>query len=186
MTTPRGFASIGIIIAVVVLAALGGGAYVAANPGVLATMKAEFADDGIQSEPGDHQEIDREANEDVDASVDGKVSIAWKFEDDGEGAYGEPFTKVTAVINGIEHKVGTYTGTCAEIGSGQSVESALLTSEGEVAGATCYYGGSGNEIGIFRTASGLAIKVGELAEPAAESGSFRGNFNTKLDLILKQ
>lgn len=114
----------------------------------------------------------------------GKVSVVWKIEPLGVDGPGK--AEVTAIINGEEHFVGTFEGTCAEIGSEGSAVSELLIAEGEVAGVTCYYAGAGDEIGIFKTDEGLSIRVGEIAEPTAESDSFRGNFTTKLDLKLMQ
>lgn len=117
-------------------------------------------------------------------SPNDKVSVAWKIEPLGVDGPGK--AEVTAIINGQEHLVGTFPGTCAEIGSEGSAVSELLTAEGEVAGVTCYYAGSGDEIGIFKTDTGLSIRTGEIAEPTAESPEFRGNFTTKLDLKLMQ
>ncbi len=170
-----GFALSTLLVIILGIVIVGGAGYVAMNPDVLKAPQASVEADASA-------EADTEAG--TGASASGKVSVAWKIEPLGVDGPGK--SEVTAIINGKEHLIGTYEGTCAEIGSGASAVSDLLTADGEVAGVTCYYAGGGDEIGIFKTDTGLEVRVGEIAEPTAESPSFRGNFTTKLDLTLKQ
>ncbi len=175
MKTLAGFALSTALVILLGIVIVGGAGYVAVYPEVL---KAPVA------EPGDEAEQEADTTADSSSAASGKVTVAWKIEPLGVDGPGK--AEVTAIINGEEHFVGTFEGTCAEIGSEGSAVSELLIAEGEVAGVTCYYAGAGDEIGIFKTDEGLSLRVGEIAEPTAESDSFRGNFTTKLDLKLMQ
>lgn len=84
---------------------------------------------------------------------------------------GIPKTKVEIMANNKTYNGGTYTGTCSSI---ETTSWKLL--DGEVTGAICWYAGGGSEVGIFSTADGWSIKVGELDEGSAETTGTRGNF----------
>ena len=106
--------------------------------------------------------------------------FSWKFEDAGynETAYADT-TKVTLTYGSGSHDVGTYLGSCAEIGS---VGTQTLQ-EGEISAVQCWFAGSGDEIGVFFYNGTLVVRHGELQEPQGDgSPDFRGNFEEILEL----
>ncbi len=175
MKNIRGFARSTVLLVLLAVVVLGSVGYVAANPGVIGRMsitKQQTIDDGIQTEPGDHLEIDRETSEGF--ALDAKSSISWKF--DTAEVDGIPQTKVIARVNGTEHAVGTFAGSCAEIGVSGGVDGKGLL-PGELAASQCWYAGGGSEIGVFaHEDGGYDVMVGELSEGSEEGPFFRGNF----------
>lgn len=104
-----------------------------------------------------------------------KHAIAWFFEEVGENPEtGAQRTKVSLVWDGNTYDAGTYEGTCAEIGSPHSVP--LLN--GEVSGVLCWFGGRGDEIGVFRERGGYMLRRGVHEEPVLPDlpNGFRGDF----------
>ena len=182
MNYHKGFAGIVVILVVLGLIVLGGAGYVATNPQILqtsTTVETEpVQDDGVQTAPGDHPEEDHEATEGMTQPASQKISIAWRF-DVGSEIQGMPSTNVGVVINGTNHPVATFIGSCSEIGANGGIDGkGLLT--GELAGAQCWFAGAGNEIGVFaHEDGGVDIMVGELGEGEAGAAMFRGNFNVK-------
>lgn len=176
MNNSKGFVSAAVLIGIFVVLALGGAGYVAMNPEVVADFKGEIGmmnDDGVQTEPGDHPEVDREADGSV--SVDAKSSIVWRFADAGE-IDAMPRTKVTVLINGKAYDGGTHLGSCSEIGATGGVDGKGLLI-GELSAAQCWFAGGGKEIGVFaHEDGGLDIMVGELSEGEAGEPLFRGDF----------
>ncbi len=168
MNTHKGFVGIAVMI-VLGLAVLGGAGYVALHPELLKPA----GDDGIQTEPGDHMEVDHEA----------EVSIQWEFNAVGD-VDGIPQTKVSVRVGDSFHEVGTYAGSCTEVGASGGVDGAGLLA-GELSAAQCWFAGGGDEIGVFaHEDGGYEIMVGELGEPTAEEGGFRGNFKIKQSISL--
>ena len=148
------------------------------NPEVLATVKSDVTvqDDGVQTEPGDHPEVDRDAN--GNAVVRTKSSISWRLTSAGE-LDGMPHTKVTAIVNGEAYDAGTFLGSCSEIGASGGIDGKGLLA-GELSAVQCWYAGGGNEVGVFaHEDGGFDILVGELSEGDAETALFRGDFDVK-------
>lgn len=180
MTTHKGFGLIAALIVVAGLLVLGGGAYVVMNPEASQTPMAE--DDGVQTAPGDHPEEEHDGSEGMVAdNFPDLSSITWKLETKAE-VNGVPQTLVKVVVAGSERTVGTFEGSCAEVGASGGVDGQGLLA-GELSAVQCWYAGGGEEIGVFaHEDGGYQIMVGELGEPTAESGGFRGNFIIKTDV----
>ncbi|MES2994565.1 MAG: hypothetical protein V4681_00815 [Patescibacteria group bacterium] len=100
--------------------------------------------------------------------------FSWKFEDAGEKD-GAPQTTVTLMHGTESKKVGTYTGSCAEL-------AAENLQPGQVSGVLCWFAGGGDEIGVFEEGGEYVVKVGQQEESTAESNGFRGDFRTEFTL----
>jgi len=164
---------------------LGGTAYVVTQDSMKAPADqvATMEEKHVQTAPGDHPEVDHDANGGVAASATGKIGINWKFESAGEKDY-VPQTKVTAIVSSKPHVVGVFAGTCSEIGPSGGVDGKGLLA-GELSGVQCWYAGGGNEIGLFAIEDGgVEIMVGELDEGSAENAGVRGNFKIRTDIKL--
>lgn len=170
MNYHKGFAAVTALIIVLGIIVVGGVGYVALNPEVLQ------APENVQTEPGDHAEVDHEANEGL--SADANLSVVWNFAGAGE-VNGVPKTAVTVVINGKAYKMGTFDGSCSEVGASGGIDGkGLLT--GELSAAQCWFAGGGSEIGVFgHEQGGVEVMVGELSEGEEGAGIFRGNFDIK-------
>lgn len=182
MTTHKGFAAVTALIVVLGLIVLGGAGYVALNPQVMGTSEqVQETDDGVQTEPGDHQEVDRDANDGMQANA--KTTISWRLTNAGENTEGMPQTNVIAVVDGKSYETGKYLGSCSEIGASGGIDAKGLLA-GELSAVQCWYAGSGNEIGVFaHEDGGYQILVGELSEGEAGAGLFRGAFEIKIDIV---
>lgn len=177
MTRMKGFGALGIIIAIAIIAALGGGAYVASHPAVLRMNGAATTTADMQTAPGDHPEQDHAAGEGMSAS--GKIGVVWKFEDAGEKD-NIPYTQVS--LNG--KVIGTYQGTCAEIGAEGGVDGKGLLA-GELSGVQCWFAGGGDEIGLFaKEDGGTEVMVGSLSEPIEGAPGSRGDFKIRTDITM--
>ena len=104
------------------------------------------------------------------------LSYSWTFTDNGynEETYANS-TTVNLTVNGISYDVGTYNGSCTELG-------AEALDENQATGVLCWWAGAGDEIGIFTENGRLVVKHGEHEEPTAETSGFRGNFRTVVEL----
>lgn len=106
----------------------------------------------------------------------------WDFVPAGESAEGVPTTNVT-LHNGVtSYSIGAMEGNCFDI---TQSDWKLLTEEGELAGAICWWAGGGTEIGVFSDGGRALVMIGDVDEavPAgrqgtAEGGGVRGNFRT--------
>ena len=84
-------------------------------------------------------------------------------------------------VDGKEYVVGTFEGSCAEIGASGGVDGKGLLA-GELAAAQCWFAGGGDEIGVFaHEDGGYQIMVGTLEEPIEGGAGFRGDFGIKVD-----
>lgn len=173
MNNHKGFAAVTALLVVLGLIIVVGGGYVALNPKVLEAP----ADDGVQTEAGDHPEEEHEAGEGVTADA----TISWTFTSAGEIEH-TPYTNVAVQVGTKVYQVGKFAGSCAEVGATGGVDGkGLLT--GEVAAAQCWFAGGGDEIGVFtHEDGGYDIMVGELEESIEGSAGFRGNFEVKIPL----
>lgn len=119
-----------------------------------------------------------------DGSTVGRVGPACEFTPCGVPVYnwivsdsgsknraGAPLTNVLLSLNGKESSVGTYEGSCAEIGV---PEWPLL--EGEKAGLACWFETAGTEIGVFEEQGRLVLKKALLSVGADGSSITRGIF----------
>lgn len=96
----------------------------------------------------------------------------WTFVPAGTEAGTElPLTHVSVKVNGKDYDLGTHAGSCSALSDEQ-----LLPEE--VSGVLCWFGGGGNELGVFKEGNGLVIKQGVQDEGDAENGGFRGDFKT--------
>ena len=181
MTTYKGFAAVTAMIVVLGLIVLGGVGYIALNPSVMQpSAQVQETDDGVQTEPGDHQEVDHDANDGVQTST--QTVISWRLASAGETTDGMPQTNVIAVVNGTSYGAGTFLGSCSEIGATGGIDGTGLLA-GELSAVQCWYAGGGNEIGVFaHEDGGYQILVGELSEGEAGAGLFRGAFQIKYDI----
>ncbi|MES2134859.1 MAG: hypothetical protein V4449_01280 [Patescibacteria group bacterium] len=89
---------------------------------------------------------------------------------------GAPLINVALSLNGKEYQAGTYEGACAEIGD---AEWPLLI--GEEAGAACWFGATGIELGVFEEQGRLVLKRAVLKE-GTNSEIVRDNFETLMKL----
>ncbi len=177
MNTPKGFGLVAALIVVAGLLILGGGAYVVLNPQAV-------------GEAGDayEQQADRKGPKwiELESSQLGaeKTSISWKFNDMDFDANNTPHTEVIVYVDGKEYVVGTFEGSCAEIGASGGVDGKGLLA-GELSAAQCWFAGGGDEIGVFaHEDGGYQIMVGTLEEPIEGGAGFRGDFKIKTDIRL--
>lgn len=171
MNTTRGFAAVTALLIVLGIVVIGGAGYVALNPEVLKAPAA--SDDGVQTEPGDHPE------EEQPASGNG---ISWKIESAGE-IEATPYTKVSVTVDGKTYDMGSFAGSCSQVGASGGVDGKGLLA-GELSAVQCWFAGGGDEIGVFaHEDGGYQIMVGGLSEPDGESSQgFRGDFSIKYDI----
>ncbi len=181
MNYHKGFAAVTALLVVLGLIVVAGGGYVALNPQVLQ------APDEVKMEEGNQETGGESARQkgwiELESAQLGtaKTSISWKFDELTE-VNGVPQTKVTVTINGTAHAMGTYAGSCNEIGANGGVDGKGLLA-GELSAAQCWFAGSGDEIGVFaHEDGGFDVMVGELGEPIEGGVGFRGNFEVKLAL----
>ena len=153
------------VLVVLGLIVVGGAGYVALNPEALKATAEKMA-----NEAGKHG---------VQAVVDGKSSIEWRLVDAGERD-GMPQTAVSVVVNGTAYDMGTYLGSCSEIGASGGVDGTGLLA-GELSAVQCWYAGGGDEVGVFANEDGgFDLLVGALSEGAVGEGLFRGDFLLKV------
>lgn len=117
----------------------------------------------------------------VGGTTSTKIGIAWKFDVLGEDATGMPHTRVTLLVSGEPYEIGTYSGTCNEVGASGGIDGTGLI-EGEVAAAQCYFAGGGEEIGVFEENGKIFVKEGVIDEGSAEAAGVRGGFKLKLSI----
>jgi hypothetical protein len=84
-------------------------------------------------------------------------------------------TEVTLTVKGKTYDAGTYDGTCKELGPDD-----LLTNE--IGAVSCYFAGSGDEIGVFNESGQMYLEQGQLQEPSEEDPAVRGNFKKLIPL----
>jgi hypothetical protein len=177
MTIHKGVAPIAVLIVVLSVLVIGGAGYVAFTPDVLPEPK-ETADDGVQTEPGDHREVDHDANEGMQADA----SIHWKFDDAGEREH-IPYTRVSVQVGEEVYDMGEFQGSCSQVGATGGVDGKGLLA-GELSAVQCWFAGGGDEIGVFaHEDGGYQIMVGTLEEPIEGSAGFRGDFEIKVDIL---
>lgn len=169
-THTRGFALATVLLVVLGLALVSGAGYVAMNPEVLKKSSGDAA----------RQENTADASAKMAAGAD--ISVSWRIADAGE-VDGIPRTSVTAIINGTEHDMGTFTGSCSELGASGGVDGKGLLA-GELSAVQCWYAGGGDEIGVFANeGGGIDIMVGALDEGTAETPGVRGGFEVKSSIM---
>lgn len=82
---------------------------------------------------------------------------------------------VKLTFNQKTYQYENYSGTCNVLKSDQ-----LLP--GEISGVLCWWGGAGQELGIFSEGDTYLLKQGYQDEGDAESPGFRGDFKVKQQL----
>ncbi len=158
MNYNKGFGVVAVFVIVLGIMALGGAGYVAMNPQVLDTFRGEPVE------------------------TNAKVSIAWNLTSAGE-VDGMPYTNVAVYINGGINEVGTFLGSCSEVGATGGIDGKGLLA-GELSAVQCWFAGGGNEIGVFaHEDGGVDIMVGELGEGEEGMGTFRGDFTIKNSIV---
>ena len=152
----KGFTTMTVVWAVIGVLILGGIAYMATRPSVQSTE---------------------------DAGRIMKPAITWQFKDAG-ARDNIPFTEVAVTVNGVEHEVGSYQGSCSEITETGGVDGKGLVA-GELSAVQCWFAGGGDEIGVFAVEDGtMEVMVGSLGEPIEGSEGFRGDFKIRDDIKL--
>jgi hypothetical protein len=112
----------------------------------------------------------------VPQAVESTSQWQWDFQPAGENPEsGAPKTNVTLRNGGTSYAIGVIDGSCFDIAQS---EWELLTEEGELAGAICWWAGGGTEIGVFSEGGRADIRVGQVDEGTAEGGGMRGGFQT--------
>lgn len=179
-TNHRGLASVTVLLVVLGLIVLGGAGYVVANPQVLQTPTT---DESMQTKEDTEGVMDgSRKGEKGWIELDSSTTISWRLTDTETNALGVPHTEVTTFINGKEYVVGTFQGTCSEIGASGGVDGKGLLA-GELSAVQCWFAGGGDEIGVFaHEDGGYQIMVGMLEEPIEGGAGFRGDFKIKTDI----
>ncbi len=107
-----------------------------------------------------------------------EISATWQLTDAGERE-NIPYTNVAVTVNGKAYDMGSFAGSCSEIGESGGVDGKGLLA-GELFAVQCWFAGGGDEIGVFaHEDGGFEILVGQLGEPTEGSAGFRGNFTVK-------
>lgn len=97
---------------------------------------------------------------------------------------GIPQTTVAVNINGSTKTVGTFNGSCTQIGASGGIDGKGLLA-GELSAVQCWYAGAGDEIGVFAVEDGsIEILIGSLGEQEEGKGLFRGDFSSRIDVKL--
>lgn len=179
MNTHKGF---GLLAAVLVVAGL----FVVAGAGYVVLNQKGVGQAGDSYE----QQADGQRKEkgwiELDSSTlaTAKTSISWKFTDMDFDADNTPHTEVTAVVNEKEYVVGTFAGSCSEIGATGGIDGSGLLA-GELSAVQCWHAGTGDEVGVFaHEDGGYQIMVGELGEGDENSPFVRRNFVVHTDIRL--
>jgi hypothetical protein len=176
MNYHKGSVAITALIIILGVLVLGGAGYVAVQQGVFENMNGE-----AETATSTNESVNVETDTKVSVQAPTEVSIAWKFETMPE-VDNMPQTKVTVLINGKSEFVGTYAGSCSEVGASGGVDGKGLLA-GELAATQCWFAGGGDEIGVFaHEDGGYQIMVGTLEEPIEGSAGFRGDFKIKADI----
>lgn len=100
----------------------------------------------------------------------------WSFSSTDQG------TAVKVKVGEKTYDAGTYAGTCREVKLGTLGILGEKSDNHEMSRVQCWFAGSGDEIGIFQEGGKLLIKAGELGEGDPETGPFRGNFKTIIEI----
>jgi hypothetical protein len=109
------------------------------------------------------------------------AQISWKTTPAPEKD-GIPQTKVEVVINGTSKTIGTYNGSCAQVGANGGIDGKGLV-VGELSAVQCWYAGTGDEIGVFAVEDGsVEVMIGSLGEQGEGQGLFRGDFQIQTDI----
>lgn len=110
----------------------------------------------------------------------GKIVFTWHLADLGYGPedMSRPNTGISLSVGDKTYPIGTFSGSCSEIGA----QNSWSLYEGEKTGVVCMWGGGGFEFGVFEENGRFVVKRGDLDEGSAEVSSVRGNFQTILTL----
>lgn len=102
--------------------------------------------------------------------------LYWGFEEAGEKDSVSQ-TKVSLKAGPVLYDLGTYPGTCFDMkGSSWKMDA------NEIAGAICWFAGGGHELGVFDENGRVTIKEGILDEGDEETGGYRGDFETIIEV----
>lgn len=168
MNNHKGFAAVTALLVIFGVLVLGGAGYVAMNPAALQAPAEES--------------LEMETTESEEKGLNAKSSIEWRFAEAGE-LLGTPRTSVTVVVDGTAYAMGTFEGSCSEIGASGGIDGTGLLA-GELSAAQCWFAGAGNEIGVFaHEDGGYDLLVGELSEGAEGAGMFRGDFTVSSTIL---
>lgn len=99
--------------------------------------------------------------------------FTWRFVEEGEDEYARPTVRVFLEMNGVEKELATTTGSCAEL-TGDRL------AQGQVTSALCWWGGAGDEFGVYKEGNRYIVKRGAQDEATPDYPGFRGNFQTLL------
>lgn len=110
-----------------------------------------------------------------------RARYTWTFNEKPE-KMGMPQTEVVLTVNGTDHILGTFDGSCQEVPEGKTGIFSEPADQNEISRVQCWAGGGGNEIGVFQEDEDFVVKSGELGEGDAENPPFRGNFVPMLAL----
>lgn len=152
-----------VIIAVLVILAIGGGYYYYTRQPKAVSMTSQNA---------------------TTSAPTGKIVPKWGFTNVPQSQESNPpQTKVTLTLGDKTYDAGTYAGSCSEIGESGGVDGKGLLA-GELSGIQCWYAGGGDEVGLFAEEDGsMTIMHGDLDEPNGEgSQGLRGNFKALMTL----
>lgn len=131
----------------------------------------------------EEEAIDEPQEVTEDTSANQTISIEWSFIDAGE-TDNIPYTDVVVIINNISYPVGSFQGSCSEIGATGGIDGKGLLA-GELSGVQCWFAGGGDEIGVFaHEDGGVDIMTGALGEGVEGSAFFRGDFKVQRSIAL--
>lgn len=127
-------------------------------------------------------ESEEEQREDEENTNGGSTlrspSFLWEFSPaGGDSATGASRTEVTLSVNGDARTVGTFDGSCLVING-----SSWQLAENELTGVICWFGGAGDEIGVFYENGTYVVKQGVLEEGIEGESGMRGGYETLFTL----
>ena len=174
----KGFATATVLLVSLVVLVLAGAGYAAVRHHASRQPASYLAQDGdgARAEGGDSAAR-------ASTTPDASLPVSWRFSSAGE-RQGMPLTRVTVTVGGTAFEMGTFVGSCAEIGTGGGIDGTGLL-VGELSAAQCWFAGSGSEIGVFgHEDGGYEIMVGQLVEREEGAGITRGSFEIKESIPL--
>lgn len=106
--------------------------------------------------------------------MEAPVAYEWIFTDMGVGEFGISKMNVSLKKGDMMYPIGMFDGSCAE------QDTDLFANQKEK--VVCWWAGGGKEIGVFMQDGNDVVMVGDVDEGDAETGGFRGNFQTVMEL----
>jgi hypothetical protein len=128
--------------------------------------------------PGEEAAAREEGSASEQAMREDTPNFLWEFfPAGGDNDTGAPKTRITLTANGETKEVGTFDGSCLVING-----SSWALAQNELTGVICWFGGAGDEVGIFYENSQYVVKQGVIEEGVEGESGLRGNYKTLFTL----